>query len=244
MKGMITMNNIDKYRRYFTKDYLMGPNSFRLLEELLRRNPFSGCEGRVLDLGCGMALTSVYLAEETPAKAVYAFDLWVDATDNLKRIRDLDLEDKIIPIHGDAMEMPFAWDWFDAVISVDSYHYFGCREGVFAEKILPFVRRGGTVMIAVPGLKEEPQGDLQPLFETWAEGDDALCFKTVSWWKSLLEKECGSQCDIEVTEAECYDEAWEDWFNTGHEYGIRDREFLSRGLDKLLNFVMIYVQKK
>lgn len=35
-----------------------------------------------------MALTSVCLADETPAKAVYAFDLWVDASDNLKRIRD------------------------------------------------------------------------------------------------------------------------------------------------------------
>ena len=45
-------------------------------------------------------------------------------------------------------------------------------------------------------------------------------------------------------EAECYDEAWEDWFNTGHKYGIRDREFLSRGLDRILNFALIYVRKK
>ena len=238
------MNNLEKYSRYFTKDFLMGPNSFRLLEELLRRNPFGACEGRVLDLGCGMALTSVYLARETSAKSVYAFDLWVDATDNLKRIRGLGLEDQIIPIHGDAMEMPFAQDWFDAVVSVDSYHYFGCKEGVFAQKILPFVRQGGTVMIAVPGLKEEPQGRLHELFETWCEGDDSLCFHTVSWWKSLLEKECGSRCDISVVEAECADAAWEDWFNTGHEFGIRDKEFLSQGLDRILNFPLIYVRKK
>ena len=32
------MSNIEKYRQYFTKDYLMGPNSFRLLDELIRRN--------------------------------------------------------------------------------------------------------------------------------------------------------------------------------------------------------------
>ena len=99
-------------------------------------------------------------------------------------------------------------------------------------------------MIAVPGLREEPRGETRELFETWAEGDDALCFQTVDWWKTLLEKECGSECDISVLEAECYNEAWEDWFNTGHEYGVRDRDFLSRGLDRILNFELIYVRKK
>ena len=238
------MDTISKYSKYFTKDCLMGPNSFRLLEELLRRCPYDVCHDRVLDLGCGMALTSVFLANETPAKSVYAFDLWVDATDNLNRIRELSLEDRIIPIHGDALDMPFARDWFSAVVSVDSYHYFGCREGVFAEKILPFVRQGGTVMIAVPGLREEPEGELRALFETWAEGDDALCFHTVSWWRSLLEKECGNLCDISVLEAECGGAAWEDWFNTGHEYGLRDREFLLKGLGRILNFPLIYVRKR
>ena len=237
------MNRMDRYIQYFTKDCLMGPNSFRLLDELLRRAPFDVSWDRTLDLGCGMALTSVFLANETPAGSVYAFDLWVDATDNLKRIRDLSLEDRIIPIHGDALDMPFARDWFDTVVSVDSYHYFGCKEGIFSGRILPFVRQGGSVMIAVPGLREEPQGELRTLFETWAEGDDSLCFKTISWWKKLLEKECGNQCDISVMEADCFDESWEDWFNTGHEYGIRDREFLSRGLKNILNFALIYVRK-
>ena len=238
------MNRLENYRQYFTKDYLMGPNSFRLLDELIRRAPFGVCWDRTLDLGCGMALTSAFLANETPAKSVYAFDLWINATDNLKRIRDLSLEDRVIPIHGDALDMPFAQDWFDTVASVDSYHYFGCREGVFADRILPFVRHGGSVMIAVPGLREEPRGSLCALFEAWAEGDDVLCFKTVSWWKSLLEKECGDRCSISVMEAECFDAAWKDWFNTGHEYGIRDRDFLSRGLGQILNFALIYVQKK
>ena len=237
------MNRMDKYTQYFTKDYLMGPNSFLLLDELLRRSPSDVCYDRTLDLGCGMALTSVFLANETPAKSVYAFDLWVDAADNLKRIRSLDLEDKIIPIHGDAMDMPFAQEYFDAVVSVDAYHYFGCRKGVFAEKILPFVKSGGYVMIAVPGLKEQPEGDLKQLFETWAEGDDAQLFKTAAWWEELLKNECGETCEITVKEAECFDIAWQEWFDSGHEYGIRDREFLQKGLDGILNFVLIYVRK-
>ena len=74
------------------------------------------------------------------------------------------LEEKIIPIHGDAMDMPFAKDYFDAIVSVDSYHYFACKKGVFAEKILPFVKKNGYVMIAIPGLKEEPKGSLKEIF--------------------------------------------------------------------------------
>ena len=238
------MSRCEKYSKYFTRDCLMGPNSFRLLDELIRRAPQDTCWDRTLDLGCGMALTSVFMANETPAKQVYAFDLWVSATDNYERIRSLGLENRIVPIHGDAMDMPFAHGFFDAVVSVDAYHYFGCRKGVFAEKILPFVRKGGQAMIAVPGLKEEPEGEMKELFETWAEGDDALCFHTVQWWKELLEAECGDQCDITVTEGECGEEAWEDWFSTGHPYAVRDREFLSKGLDRILNFVYMYVQRR
>ena len=236
-----TTDRCERYRRFFTKEYLMGPNSFRLLDELLRRAPADARFDRTLDLGCGMALTSAFLANEARAKTVFALDLWVSASDNCRRIRDLGLEDRIVPIHGDAMNMPFARDYFDAIVSVHAYHYFGCEKGVFAENILPCVREGGHVMIVVPGLREEPRGELRRRFETWAEGDDAQKFRTAPWWRALLESECGDSCDIEVAEAECFDAAWREWFETGHEYALRDREFLSQGLDQILNFVLIYV---
>ena len=238
------MNHIEKYNKYFTKEYLMGPNSFRLLDELIRRSPESACFDRTLDLGCGFALTSLFIANETEAKHVYAFDLWVPATENYLRIQEQGLEDKIIPIHGDAMDMPFAQDYFDTIISVDAYHYFGCKEGIFTDKILPYVKNGGFVMIAVPGLKEQPQGELKQLFETWAEGDDSELFKTAAWWEKLLKDECKDRCSIEVKEAECFDVAWQEWFASGHEYGKRDQSFLEQGLYDILNFLLIYVRKK
>ena len=237
------MSNIENYRKYFTKDYLMGPNSFRLLDELIQRKPADATFDRTLDLGCGYALTSMFLANETNAKTVYALDLWIAVTENYKRIKENGFEDKIIPIHGDAMDMPFAHDYFDAIVSVDSYHYFGCKEDVFGEKILPFVKKGGCVMIAIPGLKKEPEGELKEIFETWAEGDDSQLFKTAAWWENLLKKECGGSCEISVKEADCFDIAWKEWFDSGHEFGIRDKEFLGKGLDQILNFILIYVKK-
>ena len=60
---------------------------------------------------------------------------------NYVRIRDCGLEGKVIPIHGDAMDMPFAHGYFDVIVSVDAYHYFGCKSGVFSEKILPLSKK-------------------------------------------------------------------------------------------------------
>jgi hypothetical protein len=99
-------------------------------------------------------------------------------------------------------------------------------------------------MIAIPGLKEQPQGDLKQLFETWAEGDGSQLFKTASWWEALLKDECREQCDISVLEAECYDIAWQEWFQSGHEFGLRDKEFLDKGLYDILNFLLIYIRKR
>ena len=92
------MSDIEKYRPYFTKEYLMGPNSFRLLDELIQRKPSGTRFHRTLDLGCGFALTSLFIANETDADTVYAFDLWIPASENYRRIRDNHLEDRIIPI--------------------------------------------------------------------------------------------------------------------------------------------------
>ena len=41
-----------------------------------------------------------------------------------------------------------------------------------------------------------------------------------------------------------FDLVWQGWFDSGHEYGIRDEEFLKRGLKDILNFVMIAVKRK
>lgn len=237
------MNNIENYRKYFTKEYLMGPNSFRLLDELIERSPEGALFDRTLDLGCGFALTSMFIVNETDAKNVYAFDLWIPASENYKRIKQNNLEEKIIPIHGDAMDMPFAEEYFDSIISVDSYHYFGCKKGVFADKILPYIKKNGFVMIAIPGLKEEPEGKFKELFLEWAEGDDSETFKTTEWWRNLLTEECGNECEITVKEADCYDIAWQEWFETGHEFALRDQAYLEKGLFELLNFVLIYVKK-
>ena len=64
---------------------------------------------RVLDLGCGRALSSIFLRMEFDVE-VWAVDLWFSASENLKRIRAAGVENHVYPIHAEARTLPFADD--------------------------------------------------------------------------------------------------------------------------------------
>ena len=65
------------------------------------------------------------------------------------------LEDKIIPIHAEAHELPFADGFFNLAVCVDAYHYFGVEEDYLVKHFAPLVKKGGQIAVAVPGFKEE-----------------------------------------------------------------------------------------
>jgi len=105
---------------------------------------------RVLDLGCGRAMSSVFLRREFGVQ-VWATDLWFSASENLQRVRDAGIEDGVFPIHADARSLPFAADFFDAVVSIDSFFYYGTDE-LYLNYLARFVKPGGRVGIAGAGL--------------------------------------------------------------------------------------------
>ena len=119
----------ENYKEFFTKDYLMGPNSLRLLDEVLQKYPLKP-GSRVMDLGCGAGLTSLFLAKEAQVN-VFATDLWISATQNARTFENWGISDQVIPIHADANELPYAEEYFDAIVSIDSYHYFANKRGYF-----------------------------------------------------------------------------------------------------------------
>src|SRR5271170_1858967 len=74
-----------------------GANALWLTEwlcELLDLRPGM----RVLDLGCGRAMSSIFLHREFGVE-VWAADLWFSASENLQRIRDAGAESGVFPIH-------------------------------------------------------------------------------------------------------------------------------------------------
>src|SRR5512145_2084376 len=79
---------------------------------------------RVLDLGCGRASSSIFLHREFGVQ-VWATDLWINASENIQRIRDAGVEDGVFPLHADARALPFAAEFFDAIVCLDCFNYFG-----------------------------------------------------------------------------------------------------------------------
>src|ERR1044071_1517977 len=101
-KQLPNLLSIERFPRSSTYDPIwvieneMGPNVLWLTEFLCEAMALrSGM--RVLDLGCGKALSSIFLAREFGMQ-VWATDLWIPATENAKRIREAGLEDRIFPL--------------------------------------------------------------------------------------------------------------------------------------------------
>lgn len=130
----------EPYNTPALQEKIMGPNPVKLAEELLLRHHIPK-RAIVCDLGSGQGLTSVFLAKEYNF-TVYATDLWSDPEENRKFFDAMGLpKDQIIPVKADATNLPFDKEFFDAIISTDSYNYFGRDIHYLDEKLLPFLKK-------------------------------------------------------------------------------------------------------
>ena len=135
---------------------------------------------RVLDLGCGRARSSVFLAKEFGV-TVTAVDLWNSAADNDAVIREAGVSDSVTAMQLDARNLPFADDYFDAIISIDAIQYFG-TDSLYLPYILRFLKPRGTIAFASAGLMREFDGAVpEHLVEFWRA--DAWCIHTSDWWR-------------------------------------------------------------
>ena len=231
--------------KYMTADLMakiMGPNPIKLEEELLTGHQIPK-GATVCDLGSGQGLTSVFLVKEYGFK-VYAADLWSDPEDNRRFFSSMGLSnEQIIPVKADAEHLPFEKEFFDAVVSTDSYNYFGRNPGYLDDKLLPFVKNGGYIYITVPGMKKDCHDDLPPeLLLSWTpEQLDYL--HDVSYWKNIV-RECKGAEVLEVTEMESNAEVWADWLRQENKYAAGDRKAMEAGGGEYLNFIRIVLRKK
>lgn len=174
----------NKYDPEWIFDNQMGPNPLWLTEFLVQ--PFDLKPGmRVLDLGCGRGMTSVFLAREFGVQ-VYAVDLWENPEKKWENAKAFGVEHLITPIQADARSLPFAHGFFDAIICVDAYIYFGHEEG-YLENLLKFLRSGGQLGMIVPGYMKEVT-DGVPEYLTKFLGSELWTWQSFSWWKNLWEK--------------------------------------------------------
>lgn len=234
--------NFDEYKKYISAQTMMGPNSVRILDELFEKYPLQlGAEAQILDLGCGKGLTSLVIAKETGAK-VYANDLWISAEDNEKRFTKWGVDQQVIPVCEDANELHFKEKQFNAIVSVDSYHYFAAGAGFFEDRILPFLDDKAAVLIGIPGVKNKYGGRSVELLSDWL-GDDAYMFKSPEEWKEIVGNHDRME-RVETWEMNCFEKAWDDWFACGHEFARVDRQYFETVIKPYTCFVGICIKIK
>ena len=231
----------EKYNTPELMAKIMGPNPLKLEEELLTGHQIPA-GAVVCDLGSGQGLTSVFLAQEYGFR-VYAADLWSDPEDNRRFFEEMGLTDQqIIPVKADADDLPFEKEFFDAIVTTDSYNYFGRDPEYLDAKLLPFVKKGGYIYIAIPGMKKDCHDNLPPeLLLSWTPEQMDYMHDTAYWSDMVLR--CKGAEVLDVSEMESNEEVWADWLKQENEYAIGDRKAMEAGGGRYLNFIRIVLRK-
>ena len=189
---------------------------------------------RVLDLGCGRASSSIFLRREFGVQ-VWATDLWFSVSENLQRIRDAGVEDGVFPIHADARALPFAAEFFDAIVSLDSFPYYG-TDDLYLNYLARFVKPGGQVGVAGSGLVREIEGAVpEHLRQWWSQ--DLWCLHSATWWRRHWERT--GLMNIEL--ADTMPDGWQVWLDW-HRVVAPDNEAEIKALEADLGNYLGYVR--
>jgi cyclopropane fatty-acyl-phospholipid synthase-like methyltransferase len=191
------------------QETMWGPNGIRQSEELASYFTITR-DMRILDLGCGMGLSSLYLVQAHGAE-VFATDLYADPTENYERFKSLGIADKIIPMILDASQpMPFAKRYFDLIFSVGSYNIFGDNEEMLPS-LASYVKKGGYIAVSFPGLKYDFGGNVPPEMQPfWSVPEVAKTVRGIEWWRELWSKAEGVEV-VNISEQACHDIAWKEY---------------------------------
>ncbi len=242
----LTRENYPRSNKYDAEWVLagdMGPHPLWQLEVLageLDLRPGM----RVLDLGSGKGATSVFLAKEYGVQ-VWAADLWIDPTDAAANIASQGAEG-VVTLKAEAHTLPFAKEFFDAIVCIDAYEYFGTADN-YLPYLTSFLKPGGQLGVVTPALRKEIRelGHIPEHIKKLV-GWEALAWHTADWWRFQWEiTEL-----VDIVAARLQETGWQDWLTwsqaVSEHRGERDSalDMLEADNGEYLTFAVLAARKR
>ena len=222
---------------------IMGPNPLKMCEELLVDAP-EPAGSIVCDLACGCGITSVMLAKHF-GFTTYAVDLWNEAETNQEFFASQGLTtDQIVAVKADASQgLPFSEGFFDAVVCIDSYNYFGRDPRYLGEKLLPYVKRGGCIYLAIAGMVQDCHDDLPECLTVSWTPDQMDYMHDMSWWKAMFDQTPEAEV-VSMHPMSCTQECWADWVECDNDYARGDKRAVEAGALDYLNTIAVVLRRR
>ena len=174
---------------------------------------------------------------------VYAVDLWSGPHENRAFFREMGVPDQTIhPIKADASQgLPFEPEFFDAVVSIDSYNYYGRGPKYLGERLLPYVKPGSKLYLSIPGMVRDCHDDPPGcLLASWTP-EQLEYMHDMDWWRTMIEQTTEVRI-LDIHAMACTREAWADWIACDNEYAAGDRTAVAAGALDYLNTIAITLQ--
>ena len=171
----LTLDDLAPIDEFHTR----GRAATRELAEMANLEPFD----LVLDVGCGLGGTARYLAEHYKCR-IKGIDLTeAYITVGTKLTRFVNLDDRVELVHGSALELPYADEWFDVVLTqhvqmniVDKLRFYSEIERV--------LKPGGRFIFH----DVFSTGSVPPLFPVpWAEDENVSAMVTEEQGRATIE---------------------------------------------------------
>lgn len=166
---------------------LAGQGGLFLASDMAERlNLRSGM--KILDLGCGSGLSTVFLAKHFGVQ-VYAVDTILN-TGLMERAAQAGVANQIEQIQADAQALPFPADYFDAMFSMNAFFYFG-TEPCYPDYLIGFLKPRADLVIGSPCYREELSENTPKEF--LLEYPECLKVHSPEWWASHFKRSSRAQ---------------------------------------------------
>ena len=146
----------------------------------------------------------------------------------------------MFPVHADARALPFAAGFFDAVLSIDSFPYYG-TDDLYLNYLARFVKPGGVIAIAGAGLTREIEDRLPNHLRDWWT-QDLWCLHSANWWRRHWERTGIVSMELADTMPEG-SKLWCDWHKSEHPANVTEIQALEADQGQYLGYVRVVARR-